>query len=65
MQIKIQLKLDNDAFKPDPLNETVRLMLEWAQESVTLGTLKTGKLKDINGNSIGAVTMEEGDESTD
>ena len=52
------MELDNDAFKDNPLHEVVRIMLEWAQESVTLGTLKTGKLKEINGNSIGTVTID-------
>lgn len=59
MTLSIELKMDNAAFKPNPLLEAARILrkLAEAMETYTARPYKDWVLQDINGNTVGMATV--------
>lgn len=57
MTFKLEIETDNAAFEEDPAPELRRLLFVVA-EHVHAGR-KDGKVQDVNGNTVGAWSIEE------
>lgn len=61
MDITITINTDNAAFGDDPANELSRMLLQlsadWLHQRVPLEPGDEFNLRDINGNTVGKVTV--------
>ena len=59
MNIKITINTDNAAFKDNPTGEVCRILRDLADRADDYGIENTERLRDINGNTVGKVTVED------
>lgn len=59
MQITITINTDNAAFEGDPGVELSRILTQLAQEFEQTTNPHSGKICDINGNTVGKVEVSE------
>lgn len=57
MRYVIEVEMDNAAFAERPEYELGRIMEAWA-EKLTVAGIPEGKLRDINGNTVGECRLE-------
>ena len=61
MKLKIVFDLGNDAFAPEPAFEVARILEEVRQKLCiySLLALDGQKIRDINGNAVGYIALEQ------
>lgn len=63
MRITITIDTDNEAFSPSPLFEAGRILGkladEWQHTTFDAPSFNGHRLRDINGNTVGKVTVKE------
>lgn len=60
MELKITMNLDNAAFegRNGCVREVRRILQGWLDTNREMGRLNEQRLRDVNGNTVGAVELE-------
>lgn len=57
-EIIIKILTSNDAFRPEPETEIVRILNKVTQDILTSGLATEKAITDLNGNKVGSITIK-------